>query len=89
MDHVTKGVTAVNDDKQTNQRHASFVQVLVSTLLPVLSLLTGILLLGACASTDNAAANRPAGEPQRVDYSLGEDEISRMNQMNFPGPNER
>ena len=79
--HVTKGVTAVNDDKPTNQRHASFEQALVSTLLPVLSLLIGLLLLGACASTDNAVTNRPADEPHLVDYSLGEDEISRMNEM--------
>ncbi len=81
VDHVTKGVTAVNDAKQTNHMHASFVNALGSTLLPALSLLIGILLLGACASTDNAATNRPAKEPQLVDYSLGEDEISRMNEM--------
>ncbi len=71
----------MNDAKQTNHMHASFVNALGSTLLPALSLLIGILLLGACASTDNAATNRPAKEPQLVDYSLGEDEISRMNEM--------
>ena len=71
----------MNDAKQTNHMHASFVHALGSTLLPVLSLLIGILLLGACASTNNAVTNRPANEPQPVDYSLGEDEISRMNEM--------
>ncbi|MBR9986596.1 MAG: polysaccharide biosynthesis/export family protein, partial [Desulfosarcina sp.] len=71
----------MNDARQTNPMHASFVHALGSTLLPVLSLLIGIFLLGACASTDNAVTNRPAEEPQLVDYSLGEDEISRMNEM--------
>ena len=79
--HVTKGVTVVNDIKQTNHKHALFVHAFGSTLWPALSLLIGMLLLGACATTDIAGTNRPAEEPQLVDYSLGEDEISKMNEM--------
>ena len=71
----------MNDAKQTNPMHASFVHARRSTGLPALSLLIAILLLGACASTDHAATNRAVDEPQLVDYSLGEDEISRMNEM--------
>ena len=71
----------VNDIKQTNHKPALLVKALVSTLLPALSLLIGMLLLGACATTNIAGTNRPAEESQRVDYSLGDDEISRMNEM--------
>ncbi|MCB2148583.1 MAG: polysaccharide export protein [Deltaproteobacteria bacterium] len=43
--------------------------------------LIGVALVSACASPQRAAVNRQADEPPRVDYSLGEDEISRMNEM--------
>ena len=54
---------------------------LQATFLPALLLLVGISLFGACAATNGSSVKRQADEPQPVDYSLGEDEISRMNEM--------
>ncbi|MBC2710751.1 MAG: SLBB domain-containing protein [Desulfosarcina sp.] len=63
------------------QINAFIVHSLRPTLLPALLLLIGISFFGACAATNNASKNRPADEPQVVDYYLGEDEISKMNEM--------
>ena len=71
----------MNDDNQTNPMQAPFAQARGSAVLPALTLLIGILLFMACAATDHAVTNRPTEAPQLVDYSLGEDEISRMNEM--------
>ncbi len=71
----------VNDVKQTTLMHASIVHARRSTLLPALLLLMGLSFLGACASTNHPSANNQANNQPAVDYSLGEDEISRMNEM--------
>jgi polysaccharide export outer membrane protein len=79
--HHTKGVTVVNDVKQTTLMHALIVHAIRSTLLPALLLLIGISFFGACASTNNPPANNHANNQPAVDYALGDDEISRMNEM--------
>jgi polysaccharide export outer membrane protein len=81
MVHVTKGVPVVNDAKPTPLMHALIVHALRSTLLPALLLLMGLSFFGACASTNHPSANNQANNQPAVDYSLGEDEISRMNEM--------
>jgi polysaccharide export outer membrane protein len=64
------------------QRSGFCLYSIQASLLPALLLLIGIsLFFSACASTKPADANRQADEPHLVDYSLGEDEISRMNEM--------
>ena len=79
--HHTKGVTVVNDVKQTTLMHALIVHAIRSTLLPALLLVIGISFFGACASTNNPPANNHANNQPAVDYALGDDEISRMNEM--------
>jgi len=79
--HHTKGVTVVNDVKQTTLMHALIVHALRSTLLPALLLMIGISFFGACASTNNPPATNHANNQPAVDYALGDDEISRMNEM--------
>ncbi len=79
--HVTKGETAVKDLKRTSRMHALFARTLGPTSVHVLLLLIGISFLGACASANQAVTNKQANDGQHVDYSLGEDEISRMNEM--------
>ncbi len=71
----------VNDAKLTPLMHALNVHALRSTLLPALLLLMGLSFFGACASTNHPSANNQANNQPAVDYSLGEDEISRMNEM--------
>jgi polysaccharide export outer membrane protein len=71
----------VNDFKQMKHMRALFVHAPGSTLLPALLLLFGILIFGACTSTNSASVNRQSDEPKHIDYSLKEDEISRMNEM--------
>jgi polysaccharide export outer membrane protein len=79
--HVTKGVTVDNDTKLIPRMHAWFVHACKSTLWPVLLLLTALSFLGACTATNLAPPDNPANNTAVVDYSLGEDEISRMNEM--------
>ena len=71
----------MNDDRLSPLMHASIVHALRSTLLPALLILMGLSFFGACASTNHPSANNPANNPPAVDYSLREDEISRMNEM--------
>jgi polysaccharide biosynthesis/export protein len=71
----------VNDFKQMKHMRDFFVPAPGSTVLPALLLLIAISLLGACASMNRKSVNSQADEPQLADYSLGEDEISRMNKM--------
>ncbi len=71
----------VNDAKLTPLMHAWIVHARRSTLLPALLLLMGLSFFGACASTNHSSVNNQANNPPAVDYSLGEDEISRMNEM--------
>ena len=49
--------------------------------LLILLLLIGMLILGACSATNRAATTRPPNEQPVVDYHLGDDEISAMNEM--------
>ena len=71
----------MKDLKRTSHIHALFAHTVGSTSVHVLLLLMGISFLCACASTNEAVTNKQANDEQRVDYSLGEDEISRMNEM--------
>jgi len=79
--YVTKGVTAVNNLKMMSHKHAFSVNALGATLLPALFFLIGISFFVACASTNSSSVNNQAEETQLVDYSLKEDEISKMNEM--------
>jgi polysaccharide biosynthesis/export protein len=67
--------------KMMNHKHALSVYAHGSTLMTALMFLIGISFLGACASTNKPSVNGQAKETQIVDYSLGEDEISKMNEM--------
>lgn len=67
--------------RQTVQISAFLVHSLRPTLLPALLLLIGISFFGACAATNSVSANRSADEQKVVDYYLGDDEISEMNEM--------
>ncbi len=71
----------VNDVKLTSRMHAFNAHALRSTLLAALLLLMSLSFFGACASTNHPPPDNQANNPAAVDYSLGEDEISRMNEM--------
>jgi polysaccharide export outer membrane protein len=60
---------------------AFFIIPLRSVLLPTLVLLFGISFLSACTVTNNANKEQSANEQMVVDYYLGDDEISKMNEM--------
>ena len=76
-----QGVTAVKYLKQTNPMRTLSVHSLRSSLLPVFLLLIGISFLGACAANNYSSDGRQVNEQPVVDYSLGDDEISKMNEM--------
>ena len=67
--------------RQTVQISAFLVHSLRPALLPALLLLVGISFFGACAATNSASMNQSADEQKVVDYYLGDDEISEMNEM--------
>jgi polysaccharide biosynthesis/export protein len=71
----------VKDLKLMNLKHAFSLNALRATLLSALLILIGISFFGACASTNNPSVKNQAEETQLIDFSLKEDEISKMNEM--------
>ena len=72
---------AVHHLSQAFQDKTFFTYSLRRPLLPLLGLLLGAALIGACTAANSAHTNMPSKAPQVVDYYLGDDEISEMNEM--------
>jgi polysaccharide export outer membrane protein len=71
----------VNYFNQTVETRALINHSLRSAVVPALVLLMGMSFLMSCASTGKVPADKQAEAPPVVDYYLGDDEISEMNEM--------